>query len=93
MPSYQLAFDDHGRPQFEEEFSGEHPDDASFRRIASSGKPRGWTSFFVEKAAEPVASGARNDWELLAGAADLDSRFDGDSNRPAPFAFGTGGAA
>lgn len=90
MPSYQLAFDDHGRPQFEEEFSGEHPDDASFRRIASLGTRRGWANFVVEQTAEPISSRAPNDWELLAGAADLDSRFVGDSSRPAPFAFGAG---
>lgn len=90
MPAYQLVFDDDGRPQFEEEFGGEHPEDTAFRRIASLGTRRGWASVVVERTAEPVTSRARNDWELLAGAADLDRRLDCDSTRPAPFAFGAG---
>ena len=93
MPSYQLVFDDHGRPQFEEEFSGEHPEDKSFRRIASLGTRRGWASLVVERSGEPNTSRARDDWELLAGAADPESHFDCDSTRPAPFGFAAGSTA
>jgi len=93
MPSYRLAFDHHGQPHFDEEFSGEHPDDALFRRIAAPGSRREWANLVADATTETGRAKAPNDWELLAGAADLDSRFDCDSTRPAPFGFAAEGAA
>ena len=93
MPSHRLEFDHHGHPQLDEEFSGEHPDDTLFRRIASPGHGREWASFVAERTTETVTARAPDDWELLVGAADPDSRFECDSTRPAPFGFAAGSAA
>jgi len=93
MPSYRLAFDHHGQPHFDEEFSGEHPDDTLFQRISSPGPGGEWANLVAERTTETGTAKAPNGWELLAGAADLDSRFDCDSTRPAPFGFAAGSAA
>lgn len=93
MPSFRLAFDHHGQPHLDEEFSGEHPDDALFQRIASPGPGREWANLVADRTAETGPAAVRNGWELLVGAADVDSRFGCDSTRPAPFGFAAESAA